>query len=291
MDFYLNSIIRIFILIVLAQSYNLVIGYAGIVHVGHIAFMAIGAYTSALLTLAGVPFWIGALSGILAAGLAGLLLGLPTVRFRDDYIVAATLGMGEIVRLIITNERSLTGGSTGLPKIARPEIFGIAFSSNISLVILAAFIAAGVLAVVWAITKSPFGKSLEAIREDEVAAESLGKNTSFKKVQVLVIGALFAGLAGVMDAHSFQFIDPDKFNIHMMIFLFLIVVFGGSGTFLGPIVGVLILYTLFEAMRFLPLPPDKLGPMRWIIYAVIFMCMIIYKPTGIMGKRIHKKKL
>lgn len=291
MDYFLTIAILILIFIILTQSYNLVLGYTGMIHVGHIAFMAIGAYTSALLSLSGVSFGISFFAAIFASAIAGALLGLPTVRFRDDYLVAATLGMGEIVRIIILNERDFTGGSTGLVKIPRPNIFNIEFAGNLSLLFLIAVITIIVLLIIWRLIKSPFGRVLESIREDEVAAQSLGKNTSLVKLQILIIGAMFAGLSGALYAHTVQFIDPDVFNIHRMIFVFLIVVFGGSGNFWGPVVGTVILYTLFEAMRFLPMPPHVLGPLRWIIYSLILIAIIIFKPTGIMGKKTSRKKL
>lgn len=287
MDYFLTIAILIFIFIILNQSYNLVLGYTGMIHVGHIAFMAIGAYTAALFAISGVNFWIGLVSGIGLSAFAGFLLGLPTVRFRDDYLVAATLGMGEIIRLILLNERQFTGGSTGIPKILRPEIL----QNNFYYLIFALVITLAVLAFIWRLTHSPFSKVLESIREDETAAKSLGKNTTFVKLQILVIAAAIAGLSGVIYAHAVQFIDPDSFNIERMLFVFLQVVFGGSGTFLGPIVGTVTLFTVFETMRFLPLAPHIMGPMRWIIYSLILILIIIFKPTGIMGRKLVRKKL
>lgn len=291
MDYFLLIIIQIFIFIILSQSYNLVLGYSGMIHVGHVAFMAIGAYTSALLTLAGQPFWVGLVCGLFTSGLVGLVLAVPTVRVRDDYLVAATLGMGEIVRLILLNERDFTGGSTGLPKILRPELFGISFQSNLALLGLVVIITALVLIFVWRLVHSPFGKVLESIREDETAAKSLGKNAWLRKMQILVIAATLAGLSGVLYAHTTQFIDPDIFGITRMIFIFLIVVFGGYGTFWGPVFGTAILFTLFESMRFLPIPAHILGPLRWILYSGILIIMIILKPRGIVGGKLHRKKL
>lgn len=291
MDYIFNIINLILLFIILTQSYNLVLGVSGMIHFGHVAFMAIGAYGSALITLAGFPFWMGILGGVAAAGLAGLLLGLPTVRFRDDYLVAATVGMGEIIRLVLTNERYYTGGSTGLPKIIHPELFGYTFNSNISLFFLLFLITILTMLIVRRIMKTPFGRVLEAIREDEIAAKSLGKNTALRKLQILVIAALLAGLSGALYAHTTQFIDPDTFGLQRMIFVFLIVVFGGTGTFWGPIVGTVILMSLFETMRFLPIPPAILGPLRWMIYSGILIAMIILKPKGIMGEKLVRKKL
>ncbi|MBI4994050.1 branched-chain amino acid ABC transporter permease [Candidatus Peregrinibacteria bacterium] len=291
MDYFLTIAILILIFIILNQSYNLVLGYTGMIHVGHVAFMAIGAYSAALLAISGVNFWIGLISGVGLSALAGFLLGLPTVRFRDDYLVAATLGMGEIIRLILLNERQFTGGSTGIPKILRPEIFGISLQNNFYYLIFTLVITLIVLAFIWRLVRCPFGKVLESIREDETAAKSLGKNTTLVKLQILIIGAAIAGLSGVLYAHSVQFIDPDSFNIERMLFVFLQVVFGGSGTFFGPIVGTIILFTLFESIRFLPIPSHIMGPARWILYSLILIIVIIFKPTGILGKKLIRRKL
>ena len=292
MDYFLTIATLILIFIILNQSYNLIIGYTGMVHLGHVAFMAIGAYTSAILTTAyGTPFWFGLLSGIILAALAGLLLGIPTVRFRDDYLVAATLGMGEIIKIILINERQFTGGSTGIPAIAPPDFFGLVLKNNFYLFIFTLVITALIMLFVWRLTHSPFGKTLEAVREDETAAKSLGKNTNLIRLQILIIGAGIAGLSGVLYAHTTQFIDPNVFDVHRMIFVLLQVVFGGSGTFWGPVVGTVTLFTVFETMRFLPLPPHIMGPMRWIIYSLILILIIIFKPTGIMGKKLVRKRL
>ena len=292
MDYFLTIATLILIFIILNQSYNLVIGYTGMVHLGHVAFMAIGAYTSAILTTAyGMPFWFGLVSGIILAALAGLLLGIPTVRFRDDYLVAATLGMGEIIKIILINERQFTGGSTGIPAIAPPDFFGLVLKNNFYLFIFTLVITVIIMLFVWRLTHSPFGKTLEAVREDETAAKSLGKNTNLIRLQILIIAAAIAGFSGVLYAHTIQFIDPNAFDVHRMIFVLLQVVFGGSGTFWGPVVGTTILFTTFESMRFLPLPPHIMGPMRWIIYSMILILIIIFKPTGIMGKKLVRKRL
>ncbi|MBI2453737.1 branched-chain amino acid ABC transporter permease, partial [Candidatus Peregrinibacteria bacterium] len=237
MSYLLTILSLIAVFMILSQSYNLILGYAGMIHVGHVGFMAIGAYTAALLNLEGYSFGIGLLVGVSCAALAGLLLGIPTIRFREDYLVAATLGMGEIIRLIFLNERGITGGSTGITKITRPEIAGFAFQSPLALFLLVAGICFIVQIFVWRLTRSPYGKVLESIREDEIAASALGKNIHMRKLQILVIGALLAGLSGALFAHTLQFIEPEAFNIQRMLLVFLIVVFGGSGTFWGPIVG------------------------------------------------------
>lgn len=292
MDFFLIIVAQILIFIILSQSYNLVLGYGGMVHVGHIGFMAIGAYSSALLTVkAGVPFELGVFYGTLFAAFAGLILAIPTVRFREDYLVAATLGMGEIIRITLLNERQLTGGSTGVSKIARPEIFGVALQNNFLLVCFIFIITAGVLLFVRRVTHSPFGKAIESIREDEIAARALGKNVWLKKVQILVIAAGLAGLSGALYAHTVQFIDPEGFGLTRMMIIFLIVVAGGAGTFWGPALSAPLVYGIFEAMRFLPFPNNLLGPLRWITYGIILIIIIMLKPKGLLGEKLVRKKL
>lgn len=291
MDYVLTIASLMLCMMILTQSYNLVLGYTGMVHVGHAGFMAIGAYASVLTIAAGYPFLIGLLSGVLAAGIAGFLLGLPTVRFKEDYLVAATLGMGEIIRLVLLNERAITGGSTGIPRIAPPELFSIIFDTKIERFFFIFIIAVLVMVLVRFIVKSPFGRVLEAIREDEIAAKSLGKNTTSRKVQILVIASLFAGLSGVLYAHVLQFINPDAFNIDLMIYTFLIVVFGGAGYFWGPIAGTAILYIVFEFFRHIGLPPSVYGPLRWILFSSLLIVMIIFKPNGILGEKLERKRL
>ncbi|MBI2638086.1 branched-chain amino acid ABC transporter permease [Candidatus Peregrinibacteria bacterium] len=292
MDYLFLVLTLICIYIILTESYNLVLGYTGMIHVGHVGFMAIGAYASALLTTkAGLPFWAGVSFGVISAAFAGFILALPTVRFRDDYLVAATLGMGQIIRIIILNERDITGGSTGVTKISRPEIFGITLLNNFELFIFTFIVSLLALAIMWRITHCPFGKTLEGIREDEIASASLGKNVWMKKIQVLVLAAAFAGLAGALFAHTTQFIDPDTFDIHLMIYVFLIVVFGGSGKFWGPVLGSIILYGFYESLRFVPLPAHVLGPLRWILFSAVLIAMIILKPKGLLGEKLVRKKL
>lgn len=291
MDYLLTIASLIAVMIILTQSYNLVLGYTGMIHVGHVGFMAIGAYTSALLAAANQPFIISLISGILMAGIIGFILSLPTVRFREDYLVAATLGMGEIIRLILLNERGFTGGSTGIQVLASPELFGILFDTKISLFLLVFGFAVLAMVLVWLLVHSPLGRVLEAIREDETAAKTLGKNTTLRKIQILTIAALFAGLAGVLYAHVLQFISPSAFNIDFMIYVFLIVIFGGSGYFWGPIVGTGILYIVFEIFRHIGLPPSIYGPLRWILFSLILTAMIILKPKGILGGKLERKKL
>lgn len=291
MDYFLNYLIFVCIFIILSQGYNLVIGYTGLLHFGHIAFMAIGAYASSLLMLkAGIAFWLAAPGGMFLAALVGFLLAKPTVRFREDYLAIATVGLSETVRIILINWRSLTEGALGLDKIPKPQFFHYTVNTNIRYFFFVLLITIGINLFVYRLVKSPFGRILETIREDEVASTSIGKNVTRYKIIILTIGAALAGLAGVLGAHFVAYIDPFVFSLDRMVFILLIVMLGGAGNFWGPILGTLILYSLFEGLRFVPLPEAQLGALRWIIYSLGLIIIMIYKPTGILGKKLLRKK-
>lgn len=290
MEFFLNMLIFMGTFLILAQSYNLVLGYTGLVHVGHIAFMAVGAYTSALLSLSGVPFFIAALAGLVLASVVGFVLAVPTVRVKDDYLVAVTLGLGEITRSVLLNWRSVTEGALGLPGIPHPQFFGLTVNTQFEYVVFIWIIVLLVQFFVYRLTHSPFGRVLETIREDEVAALSLGKNVWKYKIIILVTGALLAGLGGILNAHFVTYIDPFVFNLDRMVFILVIVMVGGMGNFWGVTFSTLMLYFFFEIMRFLPLPSSKLGALRWLLFAIMLVIIMIYKPKGLLGKRILKKK-
>lgn len=290
MNYILAIAIFILIYIILTQSYNLILGYTGMIHIGHMAFMAIGAYTSSLLAISGIPSVLSVLIGMGGAGIAGLILGIPSIRFKEDYLVVATLGLAEIVRAVLINWTSVTEGPLGLPGIPQPNIFGFKIDTNFEYLVFIGLIALLVNIFIYRLVKSPFGRILEVIREDETAALSIGKNVFKYKLTALTLGAMIAGLAGALLAHYTTFIEPNIFCMDFMGFVLLIVIFGGGGNFWGPIIGTAILYSLSEIPRFLPFPPAVLGPMRWLFYAIILVIIVIFKPTGLMGKKLLKKK-
>lgn len=291
MDFLFNFLIFTCTFIIISQGYNLIIGYTGLLHFGHIAFMAIGAYTSALLSLKlGVPFSVSALAGVLLAALIGFILGRPTVRFREDYLAIATIGLSETVRIILVNWRSVTEGALGLPGIPYPTFFGKVINTNAEYFVLVLVITVLVNLFVYRLVKSPFGRVLETIREDEIASLAIGKNVVKYKIIALTLGAALAGLGGVLNAHFVTYIDPFVFNIDRMAFILLIVMLGGAGNFWGPVIGTFILYSIYEGLRFVPLPSAHLGPLRWIIYSLGLVLIMIYKPSGLLGKKLLRKK-
>jgi branched-chain amino acid transport system permease protein len=292
----LFTILAIIVISISTQAYNLVIGYAGMMHLGHIGFYAIGAYTAAILsTELGTPFLGTLIMSFLIAAIAGFLIGIPTIRLRGDYLTIGTLGFSEVIRLIITNWYSVTGGALGIDKIPDPAIAGFTFHTTTEKVALYIVIAAILHFIMWKIIHSPYGKVIESIREDEKAAQALGKNVVRHKLEILTISAGIAGVAGAMYAHGYyNYINPTVFQVNEMVFILLYIIIGGMGTFWGAIIGPIIAQLIFEIIRMVGNGTFagfelNIGAVRQMLYALIFMIIIIMRPQGIMGK-IKKRK-
>lgn len=268
----------------MALSLQLAMGFSGLLNLGHIAFYGIGAYSSALLALGGMPFWFCFLAAGLIAGIFGFLLSLPLNRLKGDYLALATMGFSFVVYAVALNWTGLTRGPLGLPGIPKPEILGISFGDNFSFLILTLIVAAISYSIIKRIVDSPFGKSLEAIRDDELAAKILGKNTLKMKTCSLAISAFFAGIAGSLYAHYITFIDPSSFTLLQLIPALSIVIIGGLASLKGTVIATIVLVLLPEPLRFIGFPSSIVGPARQIIYSLILILILIYKPKGFYGK-------
>ena len=280
----IHLLILIGIYLILALSLQLTIGFSGLLNLGHIAFYAIGAYTSALLLLVGWPWWLCfILSGIIAM-VFGFLLSLPTNKLKGDYLALATMGFSFVIYAVALNWTGLTRGPLGLPGIPRPEIFGITFSSNTSFLILIIIITLISYLIIRKITTSPFGRAMQATRDDELATKVLGKNTFKIKSISMAVSAFFAGLAGSLYASYITFIDPSSFTLMQLIPVVCIVIIGGLASLKGTIIACIILVLLPEPLRFIGFPSSIVGPMRQIIYALILILILIYRPKGFYGK-------
>ncbi|WP_066501396.1 branched-chain amino acid ABC transporter permease [Abyssisolibacter fermentans] len=272
--------------VILSLSLNLITGYTGQVSIGHAGFCAIGAYTSALISLNfGLNFFITALLGALVAGIFGLLLGLPTLRLSGTYLTIATLGFGEVIRMVILNWESLTNGPLGITKIQRPVFFGIELTSlNGGLFYLVWVLVFITTVIIYRIIRSKMGRALMAIREDELVATLMGIKTTNLKVYAFIISAFFAGLGGSFYAHMIRYIDPNTFTFDTSIMIISIVIFGGMGTIRGMFLGSALLISFPEALRFLQ-------EYRFVVFGLILVLMIRYRPQGILGgqsKRDYK---
>jgi len=284
MEYFFHILVISGIYVILTLSLNLIVGYTGLPALGHAAFYCIGAYTSSLLALKlGLSPWIGLLAGAFLSALSGIVIGYPALRLKGDYLALSTFGLGIIVYSIAKNWVSLTRGPMGLPGIPGFSILGFQISAVWCYFLLVCAFTAITLFVMHRIVNSPFGRVLRSIREDEIAAQSLGKNIVKYKLLVFVIGAFFAGIAGSLYAHYITFIDPSSFTIMESITILLMVIFGGMGSITGSIVGAVTLVIFPELLRFLGLPSSIAAPVRQMIYGLLLVVLMIWKPQGIMG--------
>jgi branched-chain amino acid transport system permease protein len=285
MDILFHLFIMMGIYAILALSLNLLIGHAGQFSVGHGAFYGIGAYAGAILaTRLGVPFWIEIVAASAITGAIGYLVGRPILRLRGDHLALATFGFAVITFSVLNNWIGLTRGPLGIIGIARPSIGPIRFDALWSYALLVALCTALTLLCIARLTSSPFGKVLEAIREDDIAALAIGKNITRFKVQAFVISAFFAGLAGVLYAHYTTYIDPSSFSTGESFLIFSMVIFGGMGTNRGALVGAAVLVALPDLLRFAGLPGSVAAQMRDLIYGALIIIVINWRPQGLLGR-------
>ncbi len=285
MEYLLHILIITGIYMILVISLNLIVGYTGLPALGHAAFSAMGAYTSSLLALNwGISPWIGLVAGALMASILGVVIAFPTLRLKGDYLALATLGAGVIVYSVAKNWVVLTRGPMGLPGIPGFSIAGFELSEIWSYLILVVLFVLLTYFVIGRVVNSPFGRILRGIREDEIATQAMGKDVDRHKVQVFVIGAFFAGIAGSLYAHYITFIDPSSFTVMESITILLMVVFGGMGSLPGSFVGAAILVILPELLRFLGMPSSVAAPLRQMIYGLLLVVLMLKRPQGILGK-------
>lgn len=285
MEYLLYILVIACIYIILALSLNLIVGFTGLAALGHIAFACVGAYTSSLLALNfGISPWIGLLAGAILASIFGIIIGYPSLRLKGDYLALATLGLGVIIYSIANNWIALTRGPMGLPGIPPLSIFGHEIASAGSYLILTLIFVLITFLVIRNITNSPFGRVLKSIREDELATTAMGKNTTKYKLIVFVVGAFFAGIAGSLYAHYITFIDPSSFTVMESVVVLLMVVFGGMANLWGSVFGATILIGFPELLRFLGIPSSIAAPLRQMIYGLLLIILMIWRPQGLMGK-------
>lgn len=273
----LRTVIIVGIYIILALSLNLIIGFAGQLSIGHSAFYAIGAYTTALLTVSlGINFWLAFVLSFAVAGLFGLLLGIPILRLRGDYLAIATIGFGEIVRLVLVNWQELTRGPAGIPGIPSPSIFGLMINNNTSWYYFVFVIAIITIIISYNLLNSRLGRGLIAIRDDEIAAEAMGIKPSYLKILVFTLGAALAGMAGSMFASYIHYVNPDSFTYLESVTILMMVVLGGIGSIPGVIAGATVLAILPELLRSVEL-------YRYAIYGLLLIIMMIGRPQGMIS--------
>ncbi len=268
----------------LGSSLNLALGYTGLINLGHVAFFGVGAYTSAVLTLAGFPFLTALLASGILAGLVGFFITKVTGRLRGDYFALATLGIALVARNIFQNWDSVTRGPLGIPGIPRPEIFGFTFQSNGEYLMLILAVTFVCVYLIHRIVSSPYGRLLEALRDDAIGLSALGKNIDRLKYQSMSISAGIAGVAGSMYAHYIMFIDPSTFFISDIVIMLTIVLVGGVASLRGSVIAAIIVVVLPELLRFLDFSPSVVGASRMIIYSLLLILILLFRPRGLFGK-------
>lgn len=275
---HITTLAAIYIMVTL--SYALPVGYTGLLNLGHIGLFAVGAYTTAILISHGISFWIALPAAAVATGLAGFLLALPTRRIKGDYYALVTLGALFMIFTILLNWISLTRGPFGITGIHRPA--GFEEPSSYLILVLAALVL--LAAAVFRIVRSPFGRALEAVRDDDMVAESLGKPVAKLRLVVLVVSGVLVGVAGAFYAPFLQFINPQVFWLDNVVWILAGLVIGGLASFPGAILGMVLLFGIFEPVRFLALPPALVGPLRLAIFSVLLLLVVIFRPKGVMGR-------
>lgn len=268
-DYLQATLATICINIILAVSLNLITGFTGQFSLGHAGFMSIGAYVCAMITIripSNYGFILGVFSGAIAAALVGCLVGLPTLRLKGDYLAIATLGMSEIIRIVFLN-MTITNGAAGLN--------GIPLFVNWSWLFV---FTTGTILIISNFLNSSHGRACISIREDEIAAEAMGINTTKYKVIAFTIGAFFAGIAGALYASYFYFLKPDLFGFLKSVDVLVIVVLGGLGSVSGSVIAAILLAMISTFLQSFP-------EIRMVIYSLLLVIIMIFRPQGLMGSK------
>ncbi len=282
-----NIMITALIYVVVGLGLNIVVGLAGLLDLGYVAFYAVGAYSYALLNVHyGVTFWMALPIGAALAFLFGILLGFPVLRLRGDYLAIVTLGFGEIIRLVLENWNEFSFGPSGIANIPKPGLFGLDLNlqqSTTFIYFLMIGLALMTIFVVRRLQDSRIGRAWIALREDEVACQAMGIDKTRTKLSAFALGATWAGMGGVVFAAKTTFINPTSFTIWESIIILCVVVLGGMGSILGVIVGALILILLPEYLR-------TFSEFRMLIFGVILVMMMVFRPGGIISdvRRTYK---
>lgn len=290
MDYILHLAIFICFYTLLAQSLNLAAGKAGLISLAHAGFYGIGAYTTALLSLNfGLSFWINLPVAIFLCGSIALLISFVALRTVDDYFIIVTLGIQVIIFSLMNNWMELTKGPLGLPGIPALHLLGVSFESKIAFLLLSVFF----MAIVWwllsNILASGFGKTLTALSEDEIYAQSIGKNVYLSKTVAFILSAMVAAVPGALYAHYVSYIDPSSFTVNESIFILSIVIIGGMGRLAGSFFAAAFLILLPELLRFTGIPDSVAANIRQIIYGLILIIVIISGKNGL-GELLLKKE-
>jgi branched-chain amino acid transport system permease protein len=283
----INIMTTALIYVVIALGLNIVVGLAGLLDLGYVAFYAVGAYTYALLNYHfGINFWLVLPIGAAMGALFGIILGFPVLRLRGDYLAIVTLGFGEIIRLIMENWNEFSFGPSGIANIPKPGFFGVQFSLQSSAVYLYFLMIVMTIITVFVVTRlenSRIGRAWIALREDEIACQAMGIDIRKTKLTAFALGATWAGMGGVIFAAKTTFINPASFTFWESVIILCVVVLGGMGSIMGVILGAMTLILLPEYLR-------VFSEYRLLIFGAVLVLMMVFRPGGIVSNVRRKYK-
>lgn len=274
------------IYVVACMGLNLVVGYAGMKSLGHAAFLGIGAYCTAIMLREGYGFGAALAVSAVLCFIVGLLVGFPALRVSMHYLAFATLGFNEVLSLVFRNEEAITGGNFGISNIARPNVLGFSFDKDLDFYYFVLVVTLVMMGLLWGLLNSPWGKAFTALRDNPIRAESVGVNIQAYTLLSFAIGAAYAGVAGAMLACLLNFIDPTLFGAQISIMMYLIVVIGGPGYFLGPMLGAAIgvvvpdwLSTAVQGVEFL----KGFGGLYYLLFGSVVVVLMVWLPGGLLS--------
>lgn len=282
----LTQLSQICIYAIIGFGLMLLVGFTGQLSLGHAAFVAVGAYTQAVLVTAGVPFFVGIIAAGLFAAVVGVIVGLPALRVKGLYLGIATLAFGTIIEEIIARAEGITGGNAGL-MVPPVQLFGMRFADGPAFYYLCLAIAICACLVLVNLLRSPTGRAFVAIRDSEISAQSMGVNLAVYKTMSFAISAAFAGVAGALYAHNIRFLSPDQFTVVQSIEMIMMVMIGGLGSIHGAVYGAIFLIALPQAINaikpFLPMFLSEATGLQPTIFGLVLILVVLFEPLGIYG--------
>lgn len=295
MNYLFHLLVLASVWVIIAISLNIVFGYCGLVTLAHAGYFAIGAYTYALITLKlGWGLELALPIAVLIAVVASLFISLPAWRFKGDSFVMVSLAVQAMLFSLARNWSqageeygtwaNLTNGLQGISGIPRPNLFGLELDTGAEVALIALLIAGVCILLVWLLLKSPFGRLLKSIRDDELAARGLGKHVRWIKLQAFAIACGLAAVAGVIYAFQMRYVDPSICTLDQSILMLSMVVVGGTGNFRGPLLGAIVLLAIPEALRFVSIPDLVAANMRLLIYGIALILIMHFRPQGLIGE-------
>jgi branched-chain amino acid transport system permease protein len=285
MDYLLHILVMVSLYVILAVSFNLLIGFAGLFALSEAAFFGVGAYTTAILaTKLGMAFPLPLLAGVALTAALGLLVALPALRIGGDHLVIVTLALQIIVIAVMVNWRSVTGGTDGISGIPKIALWGTPLDTPARFLPIALAGAVFCLAIGWRLATSPFARALRAMREDEAAVQAVGKNVVAMKLTVFSVSAALAAVAGGLYAHYISYVSAETFTLDVTIYILAMVILGGTGNLWGSVLGAALLTALPELLKFLTLPPDIADKSRQIVYGLALIVILLLRPQGLLAE-------